>query len=168
MGRLFPLEVLITSRPVPVVQRGFFVTGLMNDTNILVLHNIRGNLAERYSRISGGRLLSYCPVFWIEVMAIRRRIGSTRGESRAAVRCLQRQRQTLLKTKMQSPERQLEIVWPPHTRIYCDISPPNHLDSSTWLCSPSVPRYRRMTSGRTLQVVLGSMFYSRIRWKLKV
>ena len=50
-GRLLPLKFFITSRPVPVVQRGFFVTGLMNDTNILVLHNIPPEISQKDIRV---------------------------------------------------------------------------------------------------------------------
>jgi hypothetical protein len=41
-NRLSPLKLklFITSRPVVNVQRGFRITGLMNDTSVLVLHSI--------------------------------------------------------------------------------------------------------------------------------
>src|SRR5882762_1785786 len=49
-GRL-PLQFFITSRPVPAVERGFHLTGLMKDTNALVLHNIPLDISQKDIRI---------------------------------------------------------------------------------------------------------------------
>ena len=46
-GRVRPLRFFITSRPVPVIERGFHLTGLMKDTNTLVLHNILLHISQK-------------------------------------------------------------------------------------------------------------------------
>jgi len=50
-GRTPPLQFFITSRPVPAVERGFHLTGLMRDTNALVLHNIPLDISRKDIRI---------------------------------------------------------------------------------------------------------------------
>jgi len=55
---------------VPVVERGFFITGLMNDTNILVLHNIPLEISRRIFASICRKAVACCAVFWIEVVAI--------------------------------------------------------------------------------------------------
>jgi len=50
-GRLFPLRFFITSRPVPVVERGFHITGLMSSTRALILHNIPLDISQKDIRI---------------------------------------------------------------------------------------------------------------------
>jgi len=50
-GRLPPLQFLVTSRPVPAVERGFHLTGLIRDTNVLVLHNIPLEISQKDIRI---------------------------------------------------------------------------------------------------------------------
>jgi hypothetical protein len=44
---LSPVKFLITSRPVPVVKRGFHISGLMQDTRALVLHNIPLEISQK-------------------------------------------------------------------------------------------------------------------------
>ena len=57
VSRPSPLKFLITSRPVPNVELGFHMTGLMNDTNVLVLHSIPWDISQRDIRVYlNGRL----------------------------------------------------------------------------------------------------------------
>ena len=51
--RLSPksFRFFITSRPVPVVERGFHITGLLNETRALVLHNIPLDISQKDIRI---------------------------------------------------------------------------------------------------------------------
>jgi len=46
-----PLRFLITSRPVPNVQLGFRITGLMKNTKALVLHSIPQDISQRDIRV---------------------------------------------------------------------------------------------------------------------
>jgi hypothetical protein len=48
---LSPIKFLITSRPVPVIKRGFHITGLMKNTKALVLHNILLDISQKDIRI---------------------------------------------------------------------------------------------------------------------
>jgi len=50
-SQCFPLKFLITSRPVVNVMEGFRSTGLMKDTNALVLHSIPPDISEKDIRI---------------------------------------------------------------------------------------------------------------------
>jgi len=47
IGRLVPLRFFVTSRPAPIVERGFFLTGLMRDTNMLALHSIPFDISQK-------------------------------------------------------------------------------------------------------------------------
>src|SRR5258705_6835708 len=50
-SRYFPLKFFITSRPVTNVDHGFRNTGLMKDTNALVLHSIPLDISQKDIRI---------------------------------------------------------------------------------------------------------------------
>jgi len=50
-SRYFPLKFFITSRPVTNVEHGFRNTGLIKDTNALVLHSIPWDISQKDIRI---------------------------------------------------------------------------------------------------------------------
>jgi len=58
-GRFCPIRFFITSRPVARVQRGFRITGLMDDTNALVLHSIPRDISQRDIEVYLQGRLSY-------------------------------------------------------------------------------------------------------------
>jgi NACHT domain len=66
-SRSSPLKFFITSRPVANVQQGFRVTGLMNDTNALVLHSIPNDISRKDIQVYlDGRLSLVARLFELE------------------------------------------------------------------------------------------------------
>ena len=153
-----PIKFFITSRPVAIILRGFYYTGLMKDTNALVLHSIPSDISQKDIHVYlEDRLSSVARFLQLEGWPSTLELATLVEQSKGLFIFAATVANFIDDRHASNPKRQLKVLLSTRYIASSGTSPLRHLDELYLAVLHEAFPNLREDQGTSLRMVLGTI-----------